>query len=162
MHSSEVQKRLTTRGENMGHWKTVAICLVILAALWDLFLDALSLRSERNPTPENVKDVYDAEEYQKWRQYHREGIIADSTFDGIDSIITLLLIIFNVPAIIAASLNNTYWAAIAVLLADTISALLHIRSMSLLTQWSLSKSMALTELRSRHFGRIRQRTLQSH
>lgn len=104
----------------MGHWKAVALCLVVLAALWDTFLDILSIRSERNQTPANVKDVYDAEEYQKWRQYHREGIIADSTFGGIDSIITILLIIFNVPAIIAASLNNIYWAAIAVLLADTI------------------------------------------
>lgn len=100
-------------------WKIFALCLLLLTALWDLLLDILSLRSENNPTPDNVRDVYDAEAYQKWRKYHRESIVLDGVFSGVKVIITALLLIFNVPARAAGNISSWYWAAIAVLLVDT-------------------------------------------
>lgn len=50
------------------------IVLIVLAAvyLYGLLLQLIELRSAKNPVPANVKDVYDAETYARWRAYHGE------------------------------------------------------------------------------------------
>ena len=53
-------------------WKLLAIAAVTAVFLYKLLLFYLDVRSEKNPTPENVRDVYDAETYRKWRAYHGE------------------------------------------------------------------------------------------
>jgi len=51
-------------------FKLIAIILMTAAFVWKLLLSYLGWRSGKNPVPENVKDVYNEEEYKKWREYH--------------------------------------------------------------------------------------------
>ena len=51
------------------NYKTLALillCVIGLYKLWKLWLEK---KSVANPTPENVRDVYDKERYSKWRSY---------------------------------------------------------------------------------------------
>lgn len=102
----------------MNAWKAAAIALITISCLWDRFIDFRSIRGANNPTPENVKDVYDAETYQRWRAYHRDGNTFDIVFGTISWLISVLLIQFDVFARAAGSTANVYWAAIIVTLVD--------------------------------------------
>lgn len=68
---------------SMNAWKAAAIALITISSLWNLFIDIRSIRSADSPTPDNVKDVYDAETYQRWRAYHRDNNIFDIVFGTI-------------------------------------------------------------------------------
>lgn len=39
---------------------------------YDLFVRVLSFRQKKRPLPENVRDIYDADEYARWREYSSE------------------------------------------------------------------------------------------
>ena len=54
------------------NYKIIAIILFIIVFLYRQALTLLRLQSTRNPIPANVADIYDAETYAKWREYHRE------------------------------------------------------------------------------------------
>ena len=45
------------------------LVLVIFTVIWlyNLLLNVIRMRSEKNPIPENVADVCDRETYLKWR-----------------------------------------------------------------------------------------------
>ena len=52
--------------------KTIVIIILIVVHLYRTLLRIIDWRSEKNPIPANVSDVYDAETYRKWRAYHGE------------------------------------------------------------------------------------------
>ena len=60
---------------------------------WLEFLDNSYL--EKDP-PDNVKDVYDEEEYRKWLSYQKECGRVDFIKDIADSVIVLFILTFNV------------------------------------------------------------------
>lgn len=82
--------------------KLTVIILSIIGALYGIVLNIVQHRSANNPTPENLKDVYDAETYQKWKQYESEH----SRFGILSSIVTktisLALLVTNAYAAVAA------------------------------------------------------------
>lgn len=45
------------------NYKWFAIILMVFIYLYRMLISVLSLMSEKNPIPENVSDVYDAETY---------------------------------------------------------------------------------------------------
>ena len=51
------------------NWKLFVLALVLLRAVWDFVLNRVQLRSANNPTPENLKDVYDEKTYDNWKRY---------------------------------------------------------------------------------------------
>ena len=53
-------------------WKVLVLIVLTVIYAWDMFLHMLSRRSVRNPLPENVRDVYDADTYAKWKEYKAE------------------------------------------------------------------------------------------
>lgn len=53
-------------------FKILALCLMAAANIYRIFLSLVNLRSAKKPIPENVKDIYDEETYQKWRSYNFE------------------------------------------------------------------------------------------
>ena len=59
------------------NFKLIAIIVFSLTYVYKLALSIISLRSEKNPIPENVSDVYDTETYEKWKAYHSEKIRFD-------------------------------------------------------------------------------------
>ena len=52
--------------------KLLVLAVFAVVYLYNLMLAVIHLRSADNPIPDNVKDVYDAETYRKWRAYHAE------------------------------------------------------------------------------------------
>ena len=64
------------------NFKVIALVILFVVYLWNLFLKGLQARSANNPMPKNVADVYDPETYQKWKAYNGEKSrlsIAEST-----------------------------------------------------------------------------------
>ena len=55
-------------------FKAVAVVILCLVYLYGLLLDILRYRSARNPIPQNVADVYDADTYLRWKAYHGEKV----------------------------------------------------------------------------------------
>ena len=45
------------------NYKWIAVILMFIIYLYRMLISVLSLMSEKNPIPENVSDVYDAETY---------------------------------------------------------------------------------------------------
>lgn len=45
------------------NYKWIAVILMVVIYLYRMLISVLSLLSEKNPIPENVSDVYDAETY---------------------------------------------------------------------------------------------------
>jgi STE24 endopeptidase len=80
------------------NYKPIIIIVLVVTELYSLLISLLTLRSEKNPIPENVADVYDRETYAKWRSYHAEktafGVISSTA----SFIVSLLLLLFNVYA----------------------------------------------------------------
>ena len=74
--------------------KLVTILLVLLNIAWDAFLQMLDQRSLKNALPKCVADVYNEEEYKKWRaykgEYKRFGVIK-SILSYVLSLLFLLL-----------------------------------------------------------------------
>ena len=72
-------------------FKAVAITVFILVYLYQLLLSVIGMRSEKNPIPANVADVYDQETYERWRAYHAEksrfGILTSTASFVIDLVL---------------------------------------------------------------------------
>ena len=105
--------------------KIWVIAIIILVYLYELLLSAIDMASAANPIPENVKDVYDADTYKKWRMYHMEksrfGILTSS----VTFMIGLALMIFNAYAAFAGLFpKNTFMQMFAVLLLSALTELL--------------------------------------
>ncbi|MBO4367344.1 MAG: M48 family metallopeptidase [Clostridia bacterium] len=105
--------------------KLLIIGLFTAAFLYRIFLTLLERRSFSNPIPENVKDVYDAETYEKWRGYKKEKLRTSLYAAAVGYIADMLLLIFNVYAW-AASLfaGNVYNELFAVTLLSAIAGLI--------------------------------------
>lgn len=52
--------------------KLLIIIAVMISGLYSLALSIVQYRSASNPTPENLRDVYDSETYERWKRYSKE------------------------------------------------------------------------------------------
>ena len=82
-------------------WKIAVLAALTVVWLFEMLLHGLNARSVRNPIPENVKDVYDAETYAKWRQYHGEKNRLSLLSSTASWIISMLLMALNAYAAFA-------------------------------------------------------------
>ena len=108
-------------------YKAIMIFIFLLVEMYHLFLSILNLRSEKNPIPANVADVYDKETYEKWRAYHAEktafGVISSTA----SFIVSLLLLLFNAYAAFAKLFpDELFWQTFAVILLASLTSLLDI------------------------------------
>ena len=104
-----------------------AIVLIVLTVIWlyEMALHALRLRSAGNPLPENVVDVYDAETYRKWKQYHGEKTRLGMFTSTVSFVIHLLLMVLNTYAAFAGLFpKNPSMQMVAVLLLSSLTDLL--------------------------------------
>ena len=86
------------------NYKLVALGLIGLAFLTQMAVDLLQIHSARRAVPENVKDVYDREAYERWLQYFQEKTRL-SLFRDIATHVTILLVVsFDVYPKIANAL----------------------------------------------------------
>lgn len=96
--------------------KPLALIIVLLTTLWDEFLHVLSYRSAANPMPDNVKDVYDAERYQKWQSYNRDKTRLAMLSTGVSGLLMFILLLFNAHAAVVPADWSVYGQMIIVLL----------------------------------------------
>ena len=76
--------------------KLILIGSFILNKLYDGYLKYLDNSYLEKEPPENVKDVYDENEYKKWLSYQKEGGRIDLISDIVDSLLVLLILILNI------------------------------------------------------------------
>ena len=82
--------------------KTLLILSFILSHAFNLLLDCLDEKHMKAAIPENVRDVYDEEEYRKWIAYHKDGKRLGMTKDAVTFALELLMLLFNFYAAVFA------------------------------------------------------------
>ena len=105
--------------------RLLIILLACLGGLYPILLNLFKRRSAKNPIPENVSDVYDAETYTKWRSYKAENSRLD-LISGITSlVITVAMLLTDVYSAFASLFPQTMmWQVIAVILLESVVSLI--------------------------------------
>ncbi len=83
------------------NWKWLILILVTLETVYQLILQRVQAKSAGNPTPANLADVYDADTYQRWKQYSAEKSRLGMLRTLAGWVLTMALLIFNVHAAVA-------------------------------------------------------------
>ena len=90
--------------------KAAFLILYTLIKLWGLFLIGAEHRSCSNPIPENVRDVYDAETYARWRAYQSEKTALSVALALTSLALNLILYIANAHAWAASLLGGNIYS----------------------------------------------------
>ena len=105
--------------------KPLALASLILSGMYGILLNSLSMRSIRNPIPENVSDIYDPASYRKWKSYHFERCRLGLTEHSVSLAISLILFGFNLYSLFAGLFpENEAAQSFSVLLLSSLSSLL--------------------------------------
>ena len=119
--------------------KLLVLAVFVLVYLYNLLLAVIHLRSADNPVPDNVKDVYDAETYRKWRAYHAEKSKFGIVRSTVSFLIDLTLLCLNLHAAFASLFGKHPVTQIfAVLLLSALTELL-------LTPFAWHETMVIEE-----------------
>ncbi len=103
------------------NFKILALAVITVVFLWDLLLRILSYRSARNPMPENVKDIYNEEEFLRWQAYHRENSRLGFISVSVTFAVSFALVACNVFVPVSGWFGEgAFRSAVAVVLADTV------------------------------------------
>lgn len=103
------------------NFKLLALLLLTVSAAYRMFLSWIEYRSAGNPTPENVRDVYDEETYHKWRAYHGEKCRLQMLNGLVSFVLEFVLIAVNAYSWAAGAFSeNVYVQALSVILFDQI------------------------------------------
>ncbi len=98
------------------------IVLLVLGELYRFVLHLVQLRSGSNPTPANVADVFDNEEYEKWKRYNSENCRFAMVSTVLHLALTLTLLLSGAFAAVAALFPaTTFWQLFAVVLTDAVA-----------------------------------------
>ena len=103
------------------NWKIIVLIAFTIVSIYQMALHFIQYRSAGNETPENVKDVYDAETYQRWKKYSGEKCRLQIFGTLISWAVTSVMLLCNVHAAVAAIFPaGVYWQLIAVLLIEQV------------------------------------------
>ena len=80
--------------------KIILVLSFILYHAFGWFLDYLDERHMNAEIPDNVKDVYNEEEYRNWINYHKDNKKLGLTEKAVSFIIELLMLLFNFYAFV--------------------------------------------------------------
>lgn len=107
------------------NYKVLALIVIGITFLFQMYVEWLQMKSAGREIPENVRDVYDGESYQKWLQYDRDKTRISFFRHIVFYIATFLIVGFDVYANIVRglSLEGSYAAALGVLAADMLISL---------------------------------------
>ena len=82
--------------------KILVLVFVVLSTAYNIILNIIRYRSANNPTPESVRDIYDAETYEKWKKYSAEHCRLDIVSHAASGIITIVIFATNIFALFAS------------------------------------------------------------
>lgn len=74
----------------------ISIIIIILIFILDITMSILNYRNRTRPIPENVKDIYNPEEYKKWHQYTMEVFRNTMLSKIVNTALLIILISFNI------------------------------------------------------------------
>lgn len=109
------------------NYKGLAMAVIGITFLFQMFVEWLRIKSAGREIPENVRDVYDEEAYGKWLRYDREKTRLSFIRHMVFYLVTFLLVGFDVYARIVKglSLKGSYAPALGVLAADMLIGLVY-------------------------------------
>ena len=118
--------------------------------LFDTFIHFLNTKTQ--PIPENVKDIYDQEAYEKWQAYDKECSRLSLQQHLVSYLVSFLVIGLDGYALIVNLLGvtNLYVGAMVVILADTVistiisAPLAYVRNMGIEQKYGFNKMTAKT------------------
>ena len=104
------------------NYKVLALILLIVIQAYKLTLLAIKRKSFSNPIPDNVKDIYDDEQFAKWRMYSAEKARWELWQTLASFAITFVLILTDTFSAFSNLLGtNIYWCSIGVTLLTVIT-----------------------------------------
>ena len=96
-------------------YKIIALVLLGIIFLFNLFLRIRNYQARKRPIPDELKDVYDEERYQKWQAYTADRSKVKIVFSIIAFISTFAVIITDVFSLIVSSIANQYLSTLVIL-----------------------------------------------
>ncbi len=100
-------------------YKIIILILLVINTAYSIILNVIRYNSAKNPTPESVADVYDAETYGKWRKYSAEHCMLELTSSVITFVITFVLLSTNAFSSFAEFFpNDMFFQLAAVVILD--------------------------------------------
>jgi STE24 endopeptidase len=82
--------------------KLAVIIITLIGGLYSIVLNIVQHKSANNPTPDNLKDVYDAGTYEKWKKYEAEHSKFAILSSSVTGIIMLTLLATDAYAAVAS------------------------------------------------------------
>lgn len=103
------------------NYKVLALIIMGIVFLFETVIGYLKMKSSEREIPENVADVYDKAEYERWLSYNKEVSRFSFIRHLVSYAISFSLISFNVYAGIvnATGVKNLYTAAVVIVIADS-------------------------------------------
>ena len=86
--------------------KLFCLGIIIVTFIYELVLDIIDLKSSNNPIHEKVSDIYDNETYKKWKNYKKDGVVSSIVFSVVQFVVIMLLLIFDIYALVGNSVGN--------------------------------------------------------
>jgi len=129
------------------NFKIFALIVMGITFLFDTFIHYLDTKSAERKIPDNVADIYDAEEYKRWLAYDKECNKLSLYRHLVSYLVAFLLIGLDGYAAIVklVGAESLYGAAIAIMIADTIISLIwstpfsYIRNMGIEQKYGFNK-----------------------
>lgn len=108
------------------NYKVLALMIIGITFLFDTWMKYLNLLALKREIPDNVKDIYNKEEYEKWMEYYKEKCKLSFVRHLVSYAITFVLIGFDVYALLLGltGVENVYTAAVVITIIDTVISML--------------------------------------
>ncbi len=128
-------------------FKMFALIVMGITFLFDTFIHYLDTKSAERKIPDNVADIYDAEEYKKWLAYDKECNKLSLYRHLVSYLVAFLMIGLDAYAGIVKlfGAEGLYGAAIVIMIADTVISLLwstpfsYVRNMGIEQKYGFNK-----------------------
>jgi len=129
------------------NFKVLALIIMGIVFLFDTLIHYLDTKSAERKIPDNVADIYDAEEYHRWLAYDKECNRLSLWHHLVSYAVSFLLIGLDGYAFIVnlVGAEGLYSAAIVVMIADTVIGLLwstpfsYVRNMGIEQKYGFNK-----------------------
>lgn len=103
-------------------FRLILFCVFAVLFFYKITLQIVEYRSAKNPTPENVSDVYDAETYLKWKRYNADHAKLSLVFTVISYAISFVLLYTNAYAAFASLFGSgAILQLLSVIILETVS-----------------------------------------
>ena len=90
--------------------KVIVIVAFLLREVYEWILTYIDIKGADRPLPDNVKDVYNEEEFNRWKAYNKENLKLGIFEDITEKTFNLCLLVFNVYAVVFYSFDvNDYF-----------------------------------------------------